>query len=90
VNTHPRSDPDPDAPLTQISAHIDHIVNCIGVDHVAFGSDFDGADMPNALRDVTGLPKLIELLRRRGYDQASIEKIAYRNWLRVLRKTWAN
>jgi membrane dipeptidase len=88
VNTHPRSDPDPNAPLTQITAHIDHIADCVGVDHVAFGSDFDGADMPNALGDVSGLPRLIEVLRSRGYDQASIDKIAYGNWLRVLGSTW--
>src|SRR5690606_11422817 len=88
LNTHPNSDPNPDVPLTQITRHIDYIVERIGVEHVAFGSDFDGADMPNDLRDVTGLPKLIDLLQTQGYDQEALEKIAYRNWLRVLQATW--
>lgn len=88
VNTHPRSDPDPNVPLTQIIDHIDYVANCAGVDHVAFGSDFDGADMPHAMADVARLPNLIDALRAKGYDERAIEKIAYRNWLRVLRDTW--
>lgn len=88
LNTHPNSDPNPHVPLTQITQHIDYIVERIGVDHVAFGSDFDGAEMPNDLKDATGLPKLIHVLQEKGYDQAALEKIAYKNWLRVLRETW--
>ena len=88
MNTHPQSSIEQDVPLTQITQHIDYIVKRIGIDHVAFGSDFDGADMPNDLCDVTGLPKLIECLRDGGYDQAALEKIAYKNWLRVFRATW--
>jgi membrane dipeptidase len=88
VNTHPRADFNRDVPLTQITQHIDYIVDRIGVDHVAFGSDFDGADMPDELKDVTGLPKLISLLQDKGYDQTALEKIAYKNWLRLLSETW--
>jgi membrane dipeptidase len=88
MNTHPQSSIDQNVPLTQITRHIDYIVNKIGIDHVAFGSDFDGADMPNDLHDVTGLPALIETLRASGYDQAAVEKITYKNWLRVFQATW--
>ena len=77
-----------EAPLSQIVKHIDYIVKRIGVDCVGFGADFDGADMPNDLKDVTGLPKLIEELKRFGYKNEDIEKIAYKNWLRVLQQTW--
>jgi len=35
------------------------------------------------------LPNLIDALRRRGYDDASLRKIAHENWLRVLERTWA-
>jgi membrane dipeptidase len=87
-NTHPQSSFDVDVPLTQITRHIDYIAERIGVDHVAFGSDFDGADMPASLKDATGLPGLISALRESGYDEDEIEKIAYRNWLRVFRQTW--
>jgi membrane dipeptidase len=68
--------------------HIDYLVERLGIDRVGFGSDFDGATIPNAIGDVTGVPKLIEALRQNGYDNASLKKIAHENWTRVLRKTW--
>ncbi len=88
INTHPQASIDQDVPLTQITAHIDYIADRVGIDHVAFGSDFDGADMPRALKDSSGLPALIEQLRRQGYDQPALEKVAYKNWLRVFEATW--
>ncbi|MBK9750690.1 MAG: dipeptidase [Chloroflexi bacterium] len=87
-NTHPKSSFEQDVPLTQITAHINYVRDLVGIDHVAFGSDFDGADMPLALGDVGGLPKLLTALRAEGYSQSDLEKVAYRNWLRVLRETW--
>lgn len=88
MNTHPQSSIEQNVPLTQITQHIDYIVNRVGIDHVAFGSDFDGADMPADLSDVRGLPKLLDTLRNSGYDESNLEKIAYKNWLRVIRATW--
>jgi membrane dipeptidase len=86
-----RSDGQRDAdslPLTDLVRHFDHVVERIGVDHVALGSDFDGAVMAEELADVTRLPNLMEALRERGYDDDSLQKIAYRNWFRVLRDSW--
>jgi membrane dipeptidase len=68
--------------------HFDYVVERTGVDHVALGSDFDGTTVPQEIRDVTGLPGLIEALRDGGYDEDSLEKIAYRNWFRVLKDSW--
>src|SRR5690606_2796051 len=79
---------DPALPLEVMVRHIDYLVDKLGIDGVALGSDFDGATMPSAIGDVSGLPRLLEALREAGYDQESLEKIAYRNWLRVLRLTW--
>jgi membrane dipeptidase len=79
---------DEDIPLTGIVHHVDYVVDRIGIDHVALGSDFDGAQMPSELADVAHLPQLIQALRDRGYDNDSLEKIGYRNWFRVLRDTW--
>ena len=78
----------PDTPLEVIVRHADYLAGRIGIDHVAFGSDFDGAVMPLALGDVTGLPRLLDLFRRRGYDDAALRKITHENWLRVVRNTW--
>jgi membrane dipeptidase len=80
--------PDTDVPLTAIVRHIDYIASRIGVDHVAFGSDFDGADLPVGLDGIAGLPALLELLRDAGYDSETLAKIAHGNWLRVLGDTW--
>ena len=88
VNTRPDGQPGAETPLSVIADHMVYIAERIGVDHVAFGSDFDGADMPAALGDAAGLPNLLEALRDRGFDETDLEKIAYRNWFRVLNDSW--
>lgn len=75
-------------PLSEMVRHIDYIINRIGVDHVALGSDFDGTTIPDALASAADLQLLIAELRKAGYDQETIDKIAYKNWIRVLEKTW--
>ncbi len=87
-NTNPDGTPDVHTPLSLIVEHIDYIARKAGIDHIALGSDFDGAEMPESIADVTFLPALLEALRQRGYDDESLEKIAYRNWLRIFRDTW--
>lgn len=77
-----------DVPLSALINHVDYIVNRIGVDHVAFGSDFDGTNMPSELKDAAGLQSLIRALRNSGYQEEDINKIAWRNWQRVLGDTW--
>ena len=68
--------------------HIDYLVDRIGIDRVALGSDYDGTDIPDEMGDVTGLPKLMAALQARGYGEEELRKIAHENWLRVLRLTW--
>ena len=77
-----------DIPLTVLVRHIDYLVERIGIDRVGFGSDFDGTRVPDVIGDVTGLPKLIDALRSAGYGEMELRKLAYENWLRVLRLTW--
>lgn len=77
-----------DMPLSQMVKHIDYIASRIGIDHVALGSDFDGASIAEALGDVTGLPRLMDALRGAGFDDEALHKIAHGNWQRVLRQTW--
>jgi membrane dipeptidase len=79
---------DTDTPLTIMADHVDYLVNRIGIDRVALGSDFDGALMPNELADASMLPNLVAVLRERGYDDESLRKIGYQNWVRVLEETW--
>jgi membrane dipeptidase len=77
-----------DTPLEVMVQHIDHLVEHLGIERVGFGSDFDGATMPRAIGDATGLPRLLEALRTRGYDEADLRRLAHGNWVRVLRATW--
>ena len=78
----------PETPITEIVRHIDYLVQRMGIDHVALGSDFDGAVMPEELGGAAGLQKLVAALRAAGYDDDAIAKITHENWLRVLRATW--
>ncbi len=80
--------PNADTPLAMLADHIDGLVDKLGIDGVALGSDFDGATMPVDLSDCAKLPDLIATLRARGYDDASLRRIGYENWLRVLEATW--
>lgn len=77
-----------DTPLTEIVRHVEYVAERFGIEHVAFGSDFDGATMPQELGDAAGLPKLMAAFRERGYDEESLGKVANGNWQRVLRETW--
>jgi membrane dipeptidase len=79
---------EPDTPLSAIVAHVRHVADRIGVAHVALGSDFDGATIPAALGDVTGLPRLLEALRADGFTEDELELIAWGNWRRVLERAW--
>jgi membrane dipeptidase len=74
--------------LTAIADHLEYMVSRMGIDCVAFGSDFDGAAMPFDLKDAAGLQKIVAELRRRGYDDDALRKIGYENWLRIFAKTW--
>jgi membrane dipeptidase len=78
-----------DTPLSVIAAHAAHVAEVAGVRCVGLGSDFDGAKMPTALGDVTGLPALLEALRRAGFSEDEVAGIAFGNWRRVLETTWA-
>jgi membrane dipeptidase len=68
----------------RIVDHIDHAVKLVGADHVGLGSDFDGADMPEGMEDVSKLPKITEALLRKGYSDADVRKILGDNTLRIM------
>jgi len=67
--------------------HVDALVEALGEDGVALGSDFDGAVMPAPIKDVTGVPKLLQALLDKGYGEALVRKIALENWLSLVGRT---
>jgi membrane dipeptidase len=77
--------PKPEATLSQVADHIEHIRAVAGTDHVGLGSDFDGIpDTPVGLEGVDRYPALLEELMRRGWSDADIAKLAGGNVLRVM------
>jgi membrane dipeptidase len=76
-----------ETPIAEIVRHVDYLVELIGIDHVALGSDFDGASIPSELGGLAGLPLLVDQLAER-YGDADLAKVTDGNWLRVLGGTW--
>jgi membrane dipeptidase len=69
---------------TKIIEHIDHAVKLVGADHVGLGSDFDGADMPYGMDDVSKIPAITNALLAKGYSPADVQKILGGNTLRLM------
>jgi len=74
--------------IEMVANHIDHVVKLAGIDHVGFGSDFDGVEgrLPTGLEDPSKYPDLIFILLKRGYTEEDIAKICYKNLWRVWNK----
>lgn len=78
-----------DTPLELIVEHARYVADRIGVAHVAFGSDFDGATIPAPLGGVDGYPRLLAAMRASGgFTDAELEQICWGNWRRVLGAWW--
>ena len=78
----------PDIGWDPVLRHLDHLISALGEDHVGMGSDFDGATVPDVIKDVTGLPALQQAMRLHGYDETLMKKLCHENWFAVLERTW--
>jgi membrane dipeptidase len=78
--------PSPPASLTDVANHVDHIRKIAGIDYIGLGSDFEGfRGAPQGLEDVSCYPALLAELRKRGYTDEDLKKVAGLNLLRVFR-----
>jgi membrane dipeptidase len=77
-----------DIPIARIVEHFDYLIERMGIDHVGFGADLDGAVIPTEVGDVAGLPRVVAALRSKGYDDAALRKLGHENWVRVLGAIW--
>ncbi len=80
---------DAETPLALIAEHARYVADRIGPEHVALGSDFDGATIPAELGDAAGLPKLLGALRDAGFSEEELGAICWHNWRRVLDAWWS-
>lgn len=88
IEDYQKNNPSLFADVEKVADHIDHIVALAGIDHVGFGSDYDGVgdSLPTGLKDVSDYPNLIKVLLDRGYSETDIEKICSGNLFRVWNK----
>ena len=74
-------------PVDQLVAVLDHWIEVVGEDHVSLGSDFDGwLPVPKDMHDIGDYQLLITAMRRHGYSDERVRKIAGLNLLRVIRQ----
>ena len=77
------------ATVKDVVKHIDYIKNLIGIDYIGLGSDFDGIGNSDIeLKDASMMNLLIEELVRSGYTEEEIDKICYKNVLRVFKENF--
>ena len=74
-------------PVDQLVVVLDHWIEVVGEDHVSLGSDFDGwVPLPKGMHDIGDYQLLITAMRRHGYSDERVRKIAGLNLLRVIRQ----
>lgn len=81
------------ATLDKMVDHIDHVCQLAGdAEHAAVGTDLDGGfgreQSPADLDTIADVQRLPDLLRARGYPEAAVEGILYRNWVQFFRAAW--
>lgn len=82
--------PQPGTTLSDVVAHVEHVREVAGIDHVGLGGDYDGTPtLPEGLEDVTGYPRLLAALADNGWSDTDLGKLTSRNVLRTLREAEA-
>jgi membrane dipeptidase len=82
--------PRPPCSVRDVADHVEHVREVAGVDAVGLGGDFDGTvGTPDGLEDVSAYPNLLSELAARGWSDAELGGLTWRNTLRVLRDTEA-
>lgn len=66
--------------------HIRHIYNVGGIDCLAIGSDFDGIEPGLEIENSGEFEKLVKALAAQGFSEVQIEKICYRNAVRIIKE----
>jgi membrane dipeptidase len=73
------------AKLSDVVAHINHVVNLVGVDRVGIGSDYDGIGCtPEGLDDTSKWLNLTRALLEEGYTADEVHKILGGNMVRFM------
>ncbi|NYH78791.1 membrane dipeptidase [Actinopolyspora biskrensis] len=80
------AEPRPEARVSDVADHLDHMREVAGVDHVGLGGDFDGTVFTTSgLGDVSCYPELVAELLDRGWSEQDLAKLTWHNPIRALR-----
>jgi membrane dipeptidase len=80
------SRPPPSATIDDVADHVEHVRDVAGAAHVGIGGDYDGtAFMPLGMEDVSSYPRLLEVLRGRGWSDGDLEALTHGNLLQAMR-----
>lgn len=75
--------------LSKVESIVDHIVyikDLAGIDIIAMGSDFDGIGCELEIKDMSYMYLLVDALKERGFTSEEIDKIFYKNALRLIKE----
>ncbi|MHB9028046.1 MAG: dipeptidase [Candidatus Latescibacterota bacterium] len=75
------------ATVDRIVDHIAYVADLVGIDHVGFGSDYDGFPDPPIIPDVSQLVILTQAMLSRGFTEDEIKKFWGENFVRVFQQT---
>jgi membrane dipeptidase len=85
VAGHAERHPAPVAQLSDVVAHVEHVREVAGVEHVGLGGDYDGVgELPIGLEDVSGYPRLLAALAERGWSDSDLAALTSGNVLRAM------
>lgn len=73
------------ARIKDMIRHIKHIRNVGGIDVIGLGSDFDGCHPDGEISNIGEIEKLAYALKDNNFTEDEIDKIFYRNALRVIK-----
>lgn len=74
--------------IKDVLKHIEHILTLGGENNVGIGCDFDGMEsLPKGINGVQDIHKLFDEMKKIGYADLLINKIASQNFLKLLEKS---
>ncbi len=77
-------EPQPAASVDDVVAHLEHLREVAGVEHVGLGGDYDGVtSVPVGLEDVSTYPVLLDALRRKSWSEKDLVALTSGNIVRV-------
>ena len=73
--------------MEKLAAHLRYMINRAGEDAVAIGTDFDGFDEGTLeIQHIGEMPRFYEYLKQHGFTEQVLEKIWYKNALRLIQE----